>query len=82
MLFLNNQIDDLVRHLLDAIPSGTYALSIDLKKNFHAILQAYFAKMNLVTREEFDAQTAVLRRMREQLNTLEKQLADLPSSLT
>jgi len=42
-------------------------------------LQSTFAKMDLVTREEFDVQTAVLARTREKLEKLEKQIAELES---
>jgi len=46
-------------------------------KQLHAALQAALSKLNLVSREEFDAQSAVLQRTREKLEALEKQVAML-----
>ncbi|HEB77995.1 MAG TPA: accessory factor UbiK family protein, partial [Methylothermaceae bacterium] len=53
----------------------------DMEKNFRAILQSAFSQMNLVSREEFDAQAALLRRTREKLENLEAQLAELERRL-
>ena len=54
----------------------------DFEKNSRAMLSTVFAKMDLVTREEFDVQTEVLKRTREKLAELEAKLAalDKPSS--
>ena len=70
-------LDDLARKLADAVPAGVRELQQDLEKNFHATLQAAFNKMELVTREEFEVQTALLARTREKLDALEKQVAEL-----
>ena len=50
------------------------------KQEIKAAVQSALGKMDLVTREEFDAQTAVLQRTRERLEQLEKQLAELENS--
>jgi len=47
----------------------------DLEKNIHALLQSAFTKLALVSREEFDVQAEVLRKTREKLDALEKQLS-------
>ncbi|MHB9118138.1 MAG: accessory factor UbiK family protein [Burkholderiales bacterium] len=47
----------------------------ELEKNMRAVLQAMFAKLDLVSREEFDVQQAVLLRTREKLEKLEAQVA-------
>lgn len=52
----------------------------DFKKNTHALLSGLFAKMDLVTREEFDVQMAVLARMRERLMEMEARVALLEKS--
>jgi BMFP domain-containing protein YqiC len=52
----------------------------DLDKNIHALLQSAFTKLALVSREEFDVQTEVLRRTREKLEALEKKLTELEHS--
>ncbi len=49
----------------------------DLEKNFRALLASAFARLDLVTREEYDAQTEVLLRAREQLAALEARVAEL-----
>lgn len=49
----------------------------DIEKNMRALLTQGFAKLDLVTREEFDIQTQVLARTREQLTALEARVAEL-----
>lgn len=49
----------------------------DVEKNLRAVLQGVFAKLDLVTREEFDVQQAVLQRTREKLEALEARVAGL-----
>ena len=49
----------------------------DIEKNLNALLRGIFTKLELVTREEFDIQTQVLQRTREQLDALEKRLAEI-----
>lgn len=51
----------------------------EIEKNVHAILQSAFAKLDLVTRDEFEAQTAVLQRTREKLEQLETLISELES---
>ena len=75
-------IDDIARKLADAVPSGLREAQADLEKNFHATLQTTFSKLNLVTREEFDVQAAVLSRTRTKLEAMQKQLAELEAALS
>ena len=49
----------------------------DLERNFRAMLASTFARLDLVTREEYEVQAAVLARARERLATLEKRVAEL-----
>ncbi len=49
----------------------------DVQKNIHTLLQGALSRLDLVTREEFDAQTQVLARTREKLEQLEKTLTGL-----
>jgi ubiquinone biosynthesis accessory factor UbiK len=51
----------------------------DLEKNARALLASFFTRLDLVTREEFDVQTELLRRTREQLEQLEVKVAELES---
>lgn len=80
-MFDTKPLDDLARRLAEALPPGLTALREELEKNFRAILHAAFAKMDLVTREEFDVQTAVLARTREKLESLHEQVAKLEQQL-
>ena len=73
-------IDDLAQRLTRALPQGVRDLQSDLEKNFRAILQSSFAKMDLVTREEFEVQTQVLARTRSKLEALEKRVAEMESA--
>lgn len=70
-------IDELARRLADSLPGGLKALQADAEQNFRAVLQAGLSRLELVTREEFDVQAAVLRRTREKLAALEARLAAL-----
>jgi len=74
-------LDDLAKRLSAAVPSGLAAVGADLDKTFHAILQAAFEKMNLVSREEFEAQKAVLARTRDKLDKLAARVAELERQL-
>ena len=77
MAFDPRLIDDLARRLAGAVPENVSALRRDLEQNFKGVLQAQLARLDLVTREEFDVQSAVLRRTREKLEALERRLAAL-----
>jgi BMFP domain-containing protein YqiC len=67
-------VDDLARRLHELIPSGVREASGDLQKNFRSTLQVGLGKLDLVTREEFDVQRAVLLRTREKLELVESML--------
>ena len=81
-MFDTKFIDDAVKRLSESLPPGLNKFKKDLEKNFRAILQSMFAKLDLVTREEFDVQKKVLTKTRIKLNTLEKQSAYLENHLT
>lgn len=70
-------LKDLVGKLTDALPEHLGLLKSDFAKNCQAILARSFDKLDLVTREEFDAQTKVLARTRQKLEQLNEQIAQL-----
>lgn len=70
-------IDKLAKTLADTLPESLRAVRDDLEKNFKAILQAGIGKLELVSREEFDVQQAVLARTRAKLEALEVRLGEL-----
>ena len=77
MAFDPRLIDDLARRLAGAVPESVSALRRDLESNFKGVLQAQLARLDLVTREEFDVQANVLKRTRARLAALEKRIAEL-----
>ena len=72
-----NHLDDLARRLSDMVPPGLRQSREELQATFKTALQAGLGKLDLVTREEFDVQRAVLLRTREKLEALEKTVAEL-----
>ena len=62
---------------LEALLAETPAA--DLQRNLKALLAQQFARLDLVTREEFDAHVKVLARSREKIEALEARLAELES---
>jgi BMFP domain-containing protein YqiC len=74
-------IDDLARRLFESVPAGLRGLPQDLETNFRAVLRANLARLDLVARDEFDAQAKVLERTRARLATLEQRLAELEARL-
>lgn len=67
-------IKDIAQRLLDELQLHN-AEQLIPKRELHIALQAALARLDLVTREEFDAQSAVLLRTRQKLEALEQQLA-------
>ena len=82
-----SQIDDLARRLSQLVPpslrgESAEGLRAELQENFKSALQAGLGKLDLVTREEFDVQRAVLLRTREQLDALRAEVEALEARLT
>ena len=73
----DESIEGLARKLADAVPEGLRSVRADVEQNFRSVLRGGLAKLDLVTREEFEVQEAVLARTREKLEALEKRLAEL-----
>ena len=71
------QLDELARRLSSLVPQGVREGRDELQQNFKSVLQAGLGKLDLVTREEFDVQRAVLLRTREQLEALQRTVAEL-----
>ncbi len=76
----NDSIENLARKLVDAVPEGLKSVREDLEKNFRSVLSAGLGKLDLVSREEFEVQQAVLLRTREKLDELGERLAALQSA--
>lgn len=74
-------LDKIARQLAETVPANIKALGEDVERNVKSLLQSGIERMDLVSREEFDLQTAVLERTREKLARLEARLAELEESL-
>jgi BMFP domain-containing protein YqiC len=70
-------IDDLAKRVAGGLPGGLQVLQEDLQKNIRSALEAGLGHLDLVTREEFELQRAVLARTREKLERLERQIENL-----
>ena len=66
------KLDDLTKQILSLLPTGTEQLRADLHRNVRAVLNGALARMDLVTREEFDVQAELLTRTRQKLDKLER----------
>lgn len=73
--------DDIAKRVSNSVPSGLQLLQDDLQKNLRSALEAGLNHLDLVTREEFEIQTAVLARTREKLEALSAQIAALEKEL-
>lgn len=73
-MFKPDVLSDISNKIKDLAKNSPMA---DLDKNIHALIQGAFTKMELVSRDEFDTQSEVLRKTREKLGLLEKKLAEL-----
>jgi len=76
-----NHIDELARRLSGLVPPGLRESREELQQNFKSVLQVGLSKLDLVTREEFEVQRAVLLRTREKLEQLQRAVADLEAQL-
>jgi ubiquinone biosynthesis accessory factor UbiK len=74
------RIDEIVRQLLERVPPALRTIQTDLEANFRAVLRERLSKLDLVNRDEFDAQTRVLERTRARLEALEARLAAIEGS--
>ena len=72
-----NHIDELARRLSDLVPPGLRESREELQATFKTALQAGLAKLDLVTREEFEVQRAVLLKTREKLDALEATVREI-----
>lgn len=74
-------LDDLVRRVVDVLPEGAGTLEREVRSTLRSVLGAALERMDLVSREEFDVQQAVLERTRDKLEGLERTVAELEARL-
>jgi BMFP domain-containing protein YqiC len=80
-MFDNKFFEEMSKRLADAIPENVKMLRTDIEKQFRLILQTMFAKLDLITREEFDVQALVLSKTRGKLEKLEQQVIALEKKI-
>ncbi len=78
-MFDPTRLDELLRRVTAGLPPDAATVKEDLNRNLRSFMEASLARMDLVTREEFEVQRAVLQRTREKLEALETRIADLES---
>ena len=77
----DKSIEDLARKLAEALPESLRSMRQDIEDNFRSVLKSGLGKLDLVTREEFEVQEAVLARTREKLEALEQRIAEYEAKL-
>ena len=80
-MFDPRRIDELVRRVTDGLPPDVAVVKEDVSQNLRTLMSSALARMDVVTREEFDVQRSVLLRTREKLERLEARLAELEAQL-
>ncbi len=78
----DESIENLAKKLAESMPEGLRSMREDLENNFRSVLRASLSKLDLVTRDEFEVQEAVLARTREKLEVLEAKLEALEKKST
>ncbi len=71
------RLDDLSRRLAESVPESVRTFGREMEGNFKAVLQSQLSKLDLVSRQEFDVQAALLERTQSRLATLEARLKEL-----
>jgi len=74
-------IDELARRLSGLVPGSLRESREELQQNFKSVLQTGLGKLDLVTRDEFDVQRAVLLRTRDKLNELQRAIDRIEAQL-
>ncbi len=74
---INESVESIASKLAEAVPEGLRSVREDLESNFRSVLRSSLSKLDLVTREEFAVQEAVLAKTRSKLEALEARLAEL-----
>lgn len=75
------KLEAFIQQAVKLIPDDLARFRKEVENNLRSTLSASLSKMELVTREEFDIQTALLQRTRAQLDSLQKKLSELEGQL-
>jgi len=78
----STRIDELARKLLESVPAALRGMQQDLEANFRTVLHSALGKLDLVTRDEFAAQSKVLERTRAKADELAARVSELERALS
>lgn len=78
---MKDNIEQFIQRASKLIPEDLSEFKSEIENNLRATMNASLAKMELVTREEYDIQTALLQRTRAQLDSLQKKVTELENQL-
>jgi|TARA_B110000967_G_scaffold116359_1_gene119119 BMFP domain-containing protein YqiC len=78
----DNIVNQFIKQFNQAFIPGAQALGDEVQMQVRSAMAKALQKMDLVTREEFDIQQAVLHRSREKLDALETQISSLEQSIS
>lgn len=81
-MFDPKSIDNIADRLAGAIPPGFSQFKEETEKHIHALLQSALSKLDLVSREEFEVQKAVLAKTRQRLEELEQRVTEIEKRFT
>ena len=73
-IMATTKIKELIESITSLLPNNTEGIKDDFKDNLRILLNDYLRKINVVTREEFDTQNAVLKKTRSKLDEIEREL--------
>jgi len=76
-MFDPKSFETIADRIANALPPSLNHLKEDMEKNFHALFQSALSRLDLVSREEFEVQKAVLAKTRSRLEELEKRIAEI-----
>lgn len=71
---MQNYLKNIKKKITENLPDDLDAIKGDLQQNIQSLIESQIKNLDLVTREEFELQEQVLKRTREKLEELEKQL--------
>ncbi len=71
---MQNYLKNIKKKITENLPDDLEAIKGDLRQNIQSLIESQIKNLDLVTREEFEIQEQVLKRTREKLEELEKQL--------
>mgnify|MGYP001341077605 FL=1 len=71
---MQNYLKNIKKKITENLPDDLEAIKSDFQQNIQSLIESQIKNLDLVTREEFEVQEQVLKRTREKLEELQKQL--------